>query len=131
MVDFAITMFAALVGGLFAYRLRLPMPLGYIAAGIFIGPNSFELVEDVELIETMARVGVVLLLFTLGMEFSIADLRRVGPVGLGGGVAQIILTALLGFAVGRILFDWSASDATFFAFLIALSSTTVVLKILV
>ena len=131
MADFAIIMGAALVGGLFAYRLKLPLPLGYILAGILVGPYSLELVHDIDMIDTMASVGVVLLLFTLGMEFSIADLKKTGQVGLIGGVAQILLTALLGLSCAIWLFKWSLTDATFFAFLIALSSTAVVLKILV
>ena len=131
MADFAIIMGAALVGGLVAYRFRLPVLLGYLIAGILIGPYSFGLIKNVDLIETMATIGVVLLLFTLGMEFSIGDLKRVGKIGLGGGAAQILVTALLGFAVSKALFNWSISDAIFFGFLIALSSTMIVLKILV
>src|SRR4030042_3198796 len=131
MDDFAIIMGAALAGGLLASLLRLPTPLGYILAGILIGPSSLGLVHNQELIETMATVGVVLLLFTLGMEFSVGDLKRVGSIGLVGGIAQILLTALLGFVVGKALLDWALWDAIFFAFLITLSSTMVVLKILV
>jgi CPA2 family monovalent cation:H+ antiporter-2 len=130
MADFVIIMAAALAGGLIFYRLRLPTPLGYILAGLLIGPYSLGIVEDIEMIETMASVGVVLLLFTLGMEFSLSDLKRVGRIGLGGGTIQIVTTAGLGFAIGNLLFNWSLTDATFFAFLIALSSTTIVIKIL-
>ncbi len=130
MADFAIIMAAALVGGLIAYRLRLPVLLGYLVAGILIGPYSFGLVKNVDLIETMASIGVVLLLFTLGMEFSLGDLKRVGKIGLAGGTIQILITALLGFAISKTLLSWPITDAIFFGFLIALSSTTVVLKIL-
>ena len=130
MADFAIVMGAALVGGLVAYRLRLPVLLGYLVAGIFIGPYSFGLVENVGLIETMASIGVVLLLFTIGMEFSLGDLKRVGKIGLAGGMIQIMATALLGFAISKTLLNWSIPDAIFFGFLIAISSTMVVLKIL-
>jgi len=131
MADFAIIMGAALVGGLVAYRLRLPVLLGYLAAGILIGPYSFGLVKNVDLIETMASIGVVLLLFTLGMEFSLGDLKRVGKIGLAGGIIQITVTALLGFVISKTLLSWPVTDAIFFGFLIALSSTMVVLKILV
>jgi CPA2 family monovalent cation:H+ antiporter-2 len=129
--DFAIIMGAALIGGLVAYRFRLPVILGYLVAGVLIGPHAFALVKNLDLIETMASIGVVLLLFTLGMEFSIADFKRVGKIGVGGGATQILVTALLGFALGTTLFNWSVLDATFFGFFIALSSTVVVLKILV
>lgn len=131
MADLAIIMGAALVGGLIAYRLKLPVLLGYIVAGILVSPYSFGLIKDVELIETMASIGVVLLLFTLGMEFSIGDLKRVGRIGLAGGTLQIAATALLGFVIGKFLLNWTVPDAIFFGFLIALSSTMVVLKILI
>jgi len=131
MADLAIIMGAALVGGLIAYRFRLPVLLGYLVAGILIGPYSFALVKNADLIETMASIGVVLLMFTLGMEFSVGDLKRVGKIGLAGGTAQIIITALLGFAISKTLLSWPVSDAIFFGLLIALSSTMIVLKILV
>ncbi len=130
MADFAIVMGAALVGGLIAYRLKLPVLLGYLVAGIFIGPYSFGLVKNVDLIETMATIGVVLLLFTIGMEFSLGDLKRVGKIGVAGGMVQIMATALLGFAISKTLLSWPITDAIFFGFLIAISSTMVVLKIL-
>ena len=131
MADLAIIMGAALVGGLIAYRFRVPVLLGYLIAGALIGPFSFGLVKNVDLIETMASIGVVLLLFTLGMEFSLGDLRRMGKIGPLGGSIQILATALLGFGIAKYFFIWSVPDAIFFGFLIALSSTTVVLKILV
>ena len=131
MADLAIIIGAALVGGLIAYRFRFPVLLGYLVAGIIIGPHSFGLVANLELIETMASIGVVLLLFTLGMEFSIGDLKRMGKIGLGGGIAQVLVTALLGFVISKTLLTWPVQDAIFFGFLIALSSTTVLLKILV
>ncbi len=131
MADFALIMGAALVGGLVAYRLRLPVLIGYLMAGILIGPYSFGLVKNVDMIQTMATIGVVLLLFTLGMEFSLGDLKRVGKIGLAGGIIQIIVTALLGFTISKTLLSWPVTDAIFFGFLIALSSTMVVLKILV
>jgi len=99
MADLAIIMGAALVGGLVAYRFRLPVLLGYLVAGMLISPESFGLVKNINLIETLASVGVVLLLFTLGMEFSLGDLKRMGKIGPLGGSIQILITALLGFGV--------------------------------
>ena len=131
MADLAIIMGAALVGGLVAYRFRLPVLVGYLVAGMLIGPDSFGLVKNVNLIETLASIGVVLLLFTLGMEFSLGDLKRMGKIGPLGGSIQILAMALLGFGVSRVLFNWTIPDAVFFGFLIALSSTAIVLKILV
>lgn len=129
--DFAIILGLALVGGLIAYRLGLPAILGYLAAGTVIGPNALGLVANLELIETMASIGVVLLLFTLGMEFSIGDLKRAGKIGIIGGAIQIQGTALAGFFIAVTVFGWTYIEAIFFGFLVALSSTMVVVKILV
>lgn len=104
--------------------------MGYLVAGVAASPYSFGLVRDVGLIEAMASIGIVLLMFTLGMEFSLADLRRVGPVGVGGGAAQVLGTALFGLILGVFVLGWSTSDAVFLGFMIALSSTMIVLKIL-
>ncbi len=131
MADLAIIMGAALVGGLVAYRFRLPVVLGYLITGMLIGPYSFGLVQNINLIETLASIGVVLLLFTLGMEFSLGDLKRMGKIGLLGGSIQILIMALLGFGVSRVLFNWTIPESVFFGFLISLSSTAIVLKILV
>ncbi|MBI4332953.1 MAG: cation:proton antiporter [Chloroflexi bacterium] len=129
--DFAIIMGLALVGGLIAYRLGLPAILGYLTAGAVIGPHALGLVANVNLVETVASVGVVLLLFTLGMEFSIGDLKRAGKIGIVGGAIQIQATALVAFLVAVRLFGWTYTEAIFFGFLVALSSTMVVVKILV
>ena len=131
MADLAIIMGAALVGGFITYRLKLPVLLGYLVAGIFIGPYSFGLVSNVELIETMATIGVVLLLFTLGMEFPVREIKRVGRIGILGGSTQIVITAALGFIFTWTLFGFSTTESVFFGVLIAFSSTVIVLKILV
>lgn len=131
MADLAIIMGAALAGGFISYRLRLPVLLGYLVAGIFIGPYSFGLVHNLELIETMATIGVVLMLFTLGMEFPVRELKRVGRIGILGGSVQIIVTAALGFIITWTLFGFSTTESVFFGLLIAFSSTVIVLKILV
>lgn len=128
-VDLVIVLMAALVGGVLALRLKLPVIVGYIAGGILVGPHAFRLVSDVGQIETVATIGVVLLLFALGMEFSLRRLREISKVAILGGVAQILTTVAVGFLIGRLL-GWSSEEAVFFGLVIALSSTTVVLKIL-
>nr|MQY55310.1 sodium:proton exchanger [Dehalococcoidia bacterium] len=79
-----------------ARRLGLPVILGYLVGGIAVGPYGFGLVGDVEQIRTLAEIGVVLLLFTLGLEFSLKTLRQMGKVAIVGGGAQILLTTALG-----------------------------------
>jgi len=128
-LDLIIVLAAAIIGGILARRLRLPIILGYLAGGIAVGPYGFGLVQDLETIQVLANIGVILLLFTLGLEFSIKDLLRMGKVAILGGIVQIFLTAAIGLALGKLL-GWEIIEAIFFGFLIALSSTMIVLKTL-
>jgi len=129
-VGIAILLAAALVGGMIAHRLRQPVVLGYIVVGMAVGPHSLGLVTDLALVETAATIGVALLMFTLGLEISVSQLRQVGKVGLWGGIAQILLTFAIGLLVGFTLFHWSLPQSTIFGLVISLSSTAVCLKLL-
>mgnify|MGYP001394890457 CR=1 FL=1 len=128
-LDLIIILVAAILGGLLARRLKLPIILGYLAAGIVVGPHGFGLISELDTIQTIATVGVVLLLFTLGLEFSLDELKKMGRIALIGGTIQILLTAAAGLALGKLL-GWQTAEAIFFGFLIALSSTMIVLKVL-
>jgi CPA2 family monovalent cation:H+ antiporter-2 len=121
---------AALVGGMIAHRLRQPVILGYLVVGVAVGPHALGLVSDLALIEAVATIGVALLMFTLGLEISIGQLRQVGKVGLWGGIAQILVTFALGLVVGITLLHWSLAQAALLGLVISLSSTMVCLKIL-
>ena len=129
-VAVAILLAAALVGGLLAHRLRQPVVLGYLIIGVAIGPHALGLVGDLDIVEASATIGVSLLMFTLGMEISIAQLRDVGKIGIWGGISQIVVTIGLGTLVGLVIFQWSLSQAIIFGLIISLSSTAVCLKIL-
>ena len=129
-VNFTILLAAALVGGMVAHRLRQPVILGYLIVGVLVGPHALAIIEDRVLIEAAATIGVALLMFTLGLEVSFAQLRLVGKVGLWGGIAQILITFILGLIVAKTLLDWSLPQATLFGLVISLSSTMVCLKIL-
>ena len=128
-LDLITVLAAALVGGMLARRARLPVLLGYLVGGIIVGPYGFGLVKDVETVRVLANIGVILLLFTLGLEFSFKELMRMGKIAILGGIVQILLTAAAGLALGKLL-GWAIFEAVFFGFLIALSSTMVVLKTL-
>ena len=129
-VNVAIVLAAALVGGMVAHRLRQPVILGYLLVGVAVGPYGFGLVGDVQLIETLATIGVALLMFTVGLEISYSQLRATGKVGIWGGIAQIAATFVLGLVAGKLLFRWPLGEAAFFGLLISLSSTMVGLKML-
>jgi CPA2 family monovalent cation:H+ antiporter-2 len=129
-VAVAILLAAALLGGLLAHRLRQPVVLGYLIVGVAIGPHALGLVGDLDIVEASATIGVSLLMFTLGMEISVAQLREVGKIGIWGGISQIVVTIGLETLVGVTLFQWSLSQAIIFGLIISLSSTAVCLKIL-
>jgi CPA2 family monovalent cation:H+ antiporter-2 len=129
LADMAIVLVAALLGGMLVRRVRLPIIVGYLLVGVAIGPYGLHLIHDVGDVETLATIGVVLLMFTLGMEFSLRTLRQIGRVATLGGIAQIIATTGLGFGVGWLL-HWSVEESLLFGFFIAMSSTIIVLKTL-
>ncbi|MBM3118866.1 MAG: sodium:proton exchanger [Chloroflexi bacterium] len=129
-VNIAIVLAAALIGGMIAHRLRQPVILGYLVVGVAVGPYGFGVVSDIELIEALATIGVALLMFTVGLEISYSQLWQVGKVGIWGGIAQILATFVLGMVAGGILFRWPLADAAFFGLIISLSSTMIGLKLL-
>jgi CPA2 family monovalent cation:H+ antiporter-2 len=110
-------------------RLRLPPTIGFIVTGILIGPGGLGLVRDDAFVRTMAEIGVILLLFTVGLEFSLSDLRRLGRTAVVGGGLQVFLTLAV-VAAGLLAFGMHPSRAVFLGMLAALSSTAVVLKLL-
>lgn len=128
-ITMALALAAALVGGMAARRLRQPVLLGYLLAGIAIGPFGLGLVHDLEQVQALAGIGVILLLFALGLEFSLSELKRVGRVATLGGTIQIVVTTGLGLVVGKLL-GWPLPQAIGFGFLIAVSSTVIILKTL-
>ena len=129
-VAIAILLAAALVGGMIAHRLKQPIILGYLVIGVAVGPHALGFVEDLEIIETVATIGVALLMFTLGLEISISQLREVGRIGIWGGIVQILVTFSLGLVVGFTLFSWPIQQAILFGLIISLISTVVCLKLL-
>jgi CPA2 family monovalent cation:H+ antiporter-2 len=128
--DIIILIVTAFFCGLLMQRLRQPLILGYILAGVILGPYTGGLtVTEIHDIELLAEIGVALLLFALGLEFSLKDLKPVKYIALIGTPIQILLTMGLGLVIGRLLgWDWRTS--MWFGALISLSSTMVILKTL-
>jgi CPA2 family monovalent cation:H+ antiporter-2 len=110
-------------------RLRIPAILGFMISGVLIGPGGFGLIEDPNLVQTLAEFGVVLLLFMVGLEFSAADLRRLGRSALVAGTLQVMLVVAV-VAVALSAFGIHPARALFFGMLASLSSTAVVFKLL-
>src|SRR5262245_33755373 len=129
LLDLTAAVLAAFMGGLLAQRLGLPVVVGYVLAGVAIGPFTPGFHVNPQSINLLAEIGVTFLLFAVGTEFSPSELRRLGRVGLVGGVLQIVATMAIGPALGRLL-GLSLFQGVFLGALIALSSTVVALKIL-
>jgi CPA2 family monovalent cation:H+ antiporter-2 len=126
--DLALALLAALIGGFFATRLKLPAVVGYMLAGVLVGPLTSSLSSDGATIHLLAEIGVVLLMFGVGVDFSVAQLRSVQRVAVFGGSSQVLLTILLGVGIGMLL-GWPWGWQIFFGCIIAISSTTVLLKL--
>jgi K+:H+ antiporter len=130
--DLAIIMLTAGVVTVVFHLLRQPVVLGYIVAGVLIGPHTVvydSLVSDQETIRTLADLGVVFLLFSLGLEFSLRHLRQVGATALVAAIAGIVTMISLGYALGR-AFGWTVMDALFLGAMLSISSTTITMKAL-
>jgi monovalent cation:H+ antiporter-2, CPA2 family len=128
--DIALILVAAFVGGVIAQRLGLPLILGYILAGVIVGPNTGgPTVGEIHSIELLAEIGVALLLFTIGLHFPLGELAPVKRIALIGTPIQMLLTIAFGYGIGRSL-GFGSSEAVWFGALISLSSTAIVLKML-
>jgi len=126
--DFCVIVVAAWFAGLLCHALRLPMVLGYIAAGLALSPFTWgPVVSEVHELETLADVGVALLLFTVGLEFPLPKLSQVGRVALIGTPIQVLATIALGVLLGWML-GWPLLQGVWLGSLLALSSTVVVIR---
>jgi len=129
LLDIVILLAIALTLGVLFERLKQSAILGYLAAGALLGPGALNLVSNRPAVSAMAEVGVALLLFTIGLEFSWRRLRRLGAIALGGGTIQVVLTALLAAIAARAIgLDSSAAIAV--GAIVAPSSTACVLRML-
>lgn len=125
--ELAIVFAAALLVVVLLSRLRLPTIAGFILAGALLGPGGLRWVGDTETVQHLAHVGVVLLLFTIGLEFPLRELRRIGRVAALGGTLQIGLTTAAVAGLGT-LAGLDPGRGVFYGFLAAVSSTAIVLR---
>ena len=119
----------ALILGFLAARLRLPTILGYLLAGVVIGPNTPGFVADLQLSQQLAEIGVILLMFSVGLHFSLDDLLEVRRIALPGALAQIATATALGAAVAM-WWGWSLGAAVVFGLALSVASTVVLLRAL-
>ncbi len=114
---------------LLCYKIKVPSIVGFLLTGVLCGPTALQLVSDVHAVDLLAEIGVVLLLFTIGMEMSGGELKRLKKPILAGGSGQVFLTIGMTI-VFAMIFRGDMAESIFFGFLVALSSTAIVLSLL-
>ena len=129
--DFTIIMIAASIMAMVSYKLKQPMVIGYIIAGMIIGPFTppFSLISNFDVLNLFAEIGVILLLFVVGMEFPIEKLRRIGKKALVIAFSEGLGTFAIGFLVCQAV-NYSLGDSLFLALAISVTSTVIVMRIL-
>jgi CPA2 family monovalent cation:H+ antiporter-2 len=128
--DIAVVLGAALVAGVASQRMRQPVLVGYLLAGMLIGPSGLRLIGDEATVSHLAELGVILLMFALGVEFSLAQFRPVRWLVLVGGGLYMAL-AVGGTALAGLAFGYSLPTGLLVGFVLALSSTIIVMRILI
>jgi CPA2 family monovalent cation:H+ antiporter-2 len=129
--DLAIIMMAAGLVTVLFHRFKQPVVLGYIVAGFLIVPHTppFGFIHDEDTIKTLAELGVIFLMFCLGLEFSLRKLFKVGATAFIAAFLEIVLMIWIGYEIGR-WFDWNTMDSLFLGAILAISSTTIIVKAL-
>ena len=129
--DLAVVMIVAGLVTILFHRFKQPVVLGYILAGFIIGPHTppFALITSQESINTLADIGVILLMFSLGLEFSLRKLQKVGGTAVIAALLEILVMGWVGYELGQ-LFGWNNTDSLFLGAMLSMSSTTVIIKVL-
>lgn len=130
LVDLLVISGVVLVAGIVCDLLRIPTVVGYLITGIMAGPHALGLVREQEVVDAIAEVGVIFLLFSIGVEFSLKSFASMKKIIVGGGILQAGLTIAACIPLYGLFFNGSINQAVFFGFLIFLSSTAIGIKLL-
>jgi CPA2 family monovalent cation:H+ antiporter-2 len=130
--DFSVIMIIASAMAFISYKLKQPLVIGYIIAGIIIGPHTppFSLILNQDILNLFAEMGVILLLFVVGMEFPIEKLRNIGKRALIIASSEAFGTFVIGFFVSFFILNFSLFDSAFAALAISVTSTVIIMKVL-
>jgi CPA2 family monovalent cation:H+ antiporter-2 len=128
--DIVIIFVLSMVVVYISHQIKLPVIVGLLVTGILAGPNALGLIDAVDEVDKLAKIGVILLLFTIGIEFSLRKLVQIKTLVLVGGALQVGATITVVYAVATQVLGWPFEQAIFMGFLISLSSTAIVLKLL-
>ncbi|MGE5425047.1 MAG: cation:proton antiporter, partial [Syntrophothermus sp.] len=127
--DLALILITGAIVTLLFKSIRQPIVLGYIIAGFFVGPHMslVPTVVDLENVRTLAEIGIIFLLFSLGLEFNLKKLLHIGGASSITALVEILFITLAGFGLGKLL-GWSLTDSIFLGGMLASSSTTIIIK---
>jgi monovalent cation:H+ antiporter-2, CPA2 family len=130
--DFSVIMIIAGAMAMLSYRFKQPMVIGYIGAGMIIGPHTppFSLVLNLDVLNLFAEIGIVLLLFVVGMEFPIEKLRKIGRKAFLIALSEALGTFSIGLFIGLYLLNFLFFDSLFLALAISVTSTVIVMRVL-
>src|SRR5215217_611432 len=130
--DFSVIMIIASAMAFISFKLKQPLVIGYIIAGIIIGPHTppFSLILNQDVLNLFAEMGIILLLFVVGMEFPIEKLRRIGKKALVIALSEALGTFSIGFSVSFFILHFSLFDSAFVALAISVTSTVIIMKVL-
>jgi CPA2 family monovalent cation:H+ antiporter-2 len=130
--DFSVIMIIASAMAFISFKLKQPLVIGYIIAGIIIGPHTppFSLILNQDILNLFAEMGIILLLFVVGMEFPIEKLRRIGKKALIIALSEALGTFSIGFSVSFFILNFSRFDSAFVALAISVTSTVIIMKVL-
>ena len=130
--DLVVIMVVAGAMAMISYRLKQPMVIGYIGAGMIIGPHTppFSLVLNLDALNLFAEIGIILLLFVVGMEFPIVKLRKIGRKAFVIAITEALGTFSAGYLVGQVALNFSFFDSLFVALAISVTSTVIVMRVL-
>ncbi|MCC6298225.1 MAG: cation:proton antiporter [Anaerolineales bacterium] len=127
LINIAVALVVAFIGGVIARRIGLPTIVGYLLAGVVIGPFTPGFMGDTETIAQLAELGVIFLMFGVGLHFSINDLWKVRSVAIPGALMRMLVMILLGYAFGQ-LWGWTAASGIVIGLAISIASTVVLLR---
>lgn len=127
LINIVVALVVAFIGGIIARRVGLPTIVGYLLAGIVIGPFTPGFVGDTETISQLAELGVIFLMFGVGLHFSFSDLWKVRSIAIPGALGRMIITIILGFIFSR-LNGWTATSGIVIGLAISIASTVVLLR---
>ncbi|HSV41835.1 MAG TPA: cation:proton antiporter [Methanomassiliicoccales archaeon] len=131
LLEIAMIMIAAGVAAIIFSKLRLPVIIGYLFAGILLGPKvlPIEIVANLDIVNLLANMGIILLMFSIGLDFNIKRLRKIGMFAVLAGSIELVIMIIIGYELGQVL-GWGYIESIFLGAVLAISSTAVIVRVL-